>query len=55
MACAQHSPEGERRSAKWGDDNADVLNALFFTAHSRLGLFLQLSEMPSGHTGNKAG
>jgi len=31
IACAQHSPEGDRRSAKWSDYNVSVLNALFST------------------------
>jgi len=44
-ACAQHSPEGDRRSAKWGDYNPSVLNALVSTAHSCRGLFLQLLGM----------
>jgi len=50
IACAQNSPEGDRRSAKRGDYTVGVLNALFSTAHSCCGLFLQLSEMrPPGH------
>ena len=50
MACAQPSSEGDRRSAKWSDYNVSVLNALFSTAHSCRGLFLQLSEMrPPGY------
>jgi len=36
----------EDAPTEWGDYNPGVFNALFFTAHSRRGLFLQLSEMP---------
>jgi len=45
IACAQHSPEGDRRSAKWGDYNVGVLNVLFSTAPPLEEVFLQLSEM----------